>query len=212
MKRASWEVPRLHSEEEYGHHRKVTWLELFYDLVFVVVVAKLAHHLTEHYDWAGLAAFALSFVPVWWVWISSTIYNERFETYGIENRLITFLLLCGVAALAIFSKDPLHKTATGFGLSYAAVRVVIIGLWVRAGYHVPEFRRISARLAVGFSLSVGLFVASVWAYDELRWAMWGLALFIDLVTPLTTGKLQRELPLTPRRNSLSASVCSRSSY
>ena len=44
-KRRLWQRPRLRTDEEQGLERKATWLELFYDLVFVVVIAELAHTL-----------------------------------------------------------------------------------------------------------------------------------------------------------------------
>lgn len=45
-----WQRPVLRTDEEFDHHRPVSWLELFVDLVFVVVIARLAHGLTEHLD------------------------------------------------------------------------------------------------------------------------------------------------------------------
>ena len=50
-----WHKPQLHQEGEDA--RRVTFLELFFDLIFVVVIARLAHHLTEHPDWASLRDF-----------------------------------------------------------------------------------------------------------------------------------------------------------
>ena len=49
-------------------HRQVTFLELFYDLVYVVIIAQLSHALAEHISWVGLAGFAFLFVIVWWAW------------------------------------------------------------------------------------------------------------------------------------------------
>ncbi|MGL5060211.1 MAG: low temperature requirement protein A [Microcoleus sp.] len=56
-------------EGELQTSRHDTWLELFFDLVFVVAIAKLAHFLHAHLDWTGIASFAILFVPVWWLWI-----------------------------------------------------------------------------------------------------------------------------------------------
>lgn len=83
--------PLLHQEGEDA--RRVTFPELFFDLISVVVIARLAHHLTEHPDWSLLRDFVMIFIPVWWVWIGITYCNERFETYDLSFRLLTFLLL-----------------------------------------------------------------------------------------------------------------------
>lgn len=67
--RQLWQAPTLHHGDE---SRGVGWLDLFFDLFFVVVIAELAHHLTEHPDVAGVRTFLFLFIPVWWVWIGDT--------------------------------------------------------------------------------------------------------------------------------------------
>ena len=53
-----------------GHeHSRVTYVELFFDLVFVFAITQLSHTLLEHLDAGGLLQTALLFLAVWWVWI-----------------------------------------------------------------------------------------------------------------------------------------------
>ena len=189
-----WEKPVLRTDEEEERERKVTWLELFYDLVFVVVIAQLAHSLAGHVSASGMLGFVLLFVPVWWVWIAGTFYKERFETIDISNRLFTFLQMLPVAAMAVFAHHALDETAVGFALSYAAARTLVTVLWLRGGWHDKRFRPVSNRFAIGFALVILLFVASVFVAPPVRFAMWGVALFIELVTPLFTLQIQAKLP------------------
>lgn len=74
-KRQWWQRPKLRTDEEEDVERKATWLELFYDLVFVVVIAELAHTLFEHISLAGIGSFIFLFIPVWWTWIGVTFYS-----------------------------------------------------------------------------------------------------------------------------------------
>ena len=99
-KRRLWQRPRLRTDEEQGLERKATWLELFYDLVFVVVIAELAHTLSKDINPVGIATFGFLFIPVWWVWIGVTFYDERFETGDISHRLFMFLQMIPVAAMS----------------------------------------------------------------------------------------------------------------
>jgi low temperature requirement protein LtrA len=193
-RRQWWQVPRLHTEGESGHERRVSWLELFFDLVFVVVIAQLAHALADHPDWSGVQSFVLLSIPVFWIWVSATIYNDRFETEDISYRLITFAQMVPVAALALFVKDGLGKTSVGFALAYAASRLLITLLWLRAGWHNPLFRPVTNRYVLGFSLSVLLFVVSTVIPPPQRFALWAVALLIDFLTPVTTLHLQSRLP------------------
>ena len=51
-----WRPPRLRTAEE-REARHATWLELFFDLVFVVAVAQLASLLSHDLTWSGLGKF-----------------------------------------------------------------------------------------------------------------------------------------------------------
>ncbi len=70
MKRSWWQKPALRADEEFELHRAVTWLELFFDLVFVVI-ARLAHNLAADISIHGALTFVFMFISVWWVWNAS---------------------------------------------------------------------------------------------------------------------------------------------
>ena len=67
-----WQPPRRASDRP---ERQVTFLELFYDLVYVVLIAELSHSLSAHIGWEGLGKFAFLFVVVWWAWLNGTTYH-----------------------------------------------------------------------------------------------------------------------------------------
>jgi low temperature requirement protein LtrA len=192
--RTWWQRPQLRTDEEQAKERKVTWLELFFDLVFVVVIAELAHTLAGDVSPTGVIGFILLFMPVWWIWIGGTFYNERFATDDVSNRIFTFLQMLPVAALAVFAHDGLGETSVGFALAYAAARILLIILWLRGGWHAEAFRPVSNRYAIGFSISALLFIVSVFVPPPARFVLWGIGLLIDLVTPMTTLQDQAKLP------------------
>ena len=189
-----WQKPELRRDEDESRERKVSWLELFYDLVFVVIIAQLSHGLARDVSWHGLLTFVLPFVPAWWLWIGGTIYAERFETEDVIHRLFMFLQMIPVAAMAVFLHHGLDEYSGGFAVAYALGRVLLICMWVRGGFHNPEARRVTNMFAVGFSTSVILFLGSLLVPTPVRYVLWSLALLIDLVTPLTTIPHQRALP------------------
>ena len=53
-----WQYPR--KVEDRSEHRSVAFLELFYDLVYVVFIAQLAHSLAGHVAWQGFADLFIS--------------------------------------------------------------------------------------------------------------------------------------------------------
>ena len=63
-RRTAWSAPRLRVDQ--GGERRATWLELFFDLVFVVAIAALAVFLHDPLTLGGFLGFALLLVPVGW--------------------------------------------------------------------------------------------------------------------------------------------------
>jgi len=66
------QLPRLWASD-FTPHRRVTWLELFFDLVFVAAVAEVGSPLSADYTPAGLFRYAFPFVLIWWGWSGHTI-------------------------------------------------------------------------------------------------------------------------------------------
>jgi low temperature requirement protein LtrA len=71
-----------------GGERSASWLELFFDLVFVLAVAELARYLHEHLDPGGFLGFAGLFVPVWWTWICFSFYADQFDPDDLAYRVV----------------------------------------------------------------------------------------------------------------------------
>src|SRR5512138_1418493 len=150
--------------------RHATWLELFYDLVFVAAISQLATRLGADYSPSGICRFAVLFIPVWWAWAGHTFYLSRFDTEDLWHRLLTMVQMIAVASLAVHVPDALGSTAIGFALSYAAVRFMLVAEYVRAGRHIPLVRPLTNRYVWGFGGA-----ATIWALSVLvphPWCFW----------------------------------------
>lgn len=99
-------------------HRHATWLELFYDLVFVVAVSQLAHRLSGDVSWSGFLSYAGLFVPLWWTWIGTTFYANRFDSDDPIRRLMMGCQMLAIAVLAVNVHHAGSTTSFGFALSY----------------------------------------------------------------------------------------------
>jgi low temperature requirement protein LtrA len=189
-----WQPPRKTIDRE--EDRSVTFLELFYDLVYVVLVAELAHSLATHADLQGTLGFAFLFIIVWWAWINGTTYHELHGNNDIRTRVFTFLQMFTVAAMAVFAHDALGESSIGFALSYAAFQLILTYLWWRTGVHDPAHRPLSTPYVVAFLFNTLLFIASVFVPAPWRFVMWGIALLISLLLPATTLVQGRRSPDT----------------
>lgn len=186
--------PRLRSGEEGEKERHATWLELFYDLVFVAAVAQLATALGENFSWTGTLRFFMLFVPVWWAWVGHTFYLSRFDSEDMGHRLLTMAQIVAAASLAVHVPEALGASSTGFALSYAAVRFILVAEHLRAAYHIPAARPLIYRYSSGFGIAAFLWAVSALVPVPWRFWLWGIALAFDFLTPLTAGQLHYRFP------------------
>ena len=182
--------PRLRSEHGLEAGRRVTWLEVFFDLVFVAAVAQVGTHLQDDYTVAGLVRFSFLFVLVWWAWLGHTTFSTRFDTDDLVQRLLTALQLFLVAVMAINASAALDsREAAGFAAAYAVMRLVLAGQFLRAR-RVRRARALTRLYALGCGAAAMLWLVSAFLDAPARFWIWGLALAIDVATPLiATGHL-----------------------
>jgi low temperature requirement protein LtrA len=163
--------------------RKVTWLELFFDLIFVAAVSQVAEPLRHEYRLAGLVRFAPLFTRIWWAWTGHAVFSTRFDADDILQRALTLLQMFAVAAMAANAKDALDsRPSAGFAAAYAAMRVVLVAQYFRAR-HVPNARPLTTRYLAGHGTAAILWLASAFVPAPERFGIWALAFAIDLGTP-----------------------------
>ncbi len=187
---SSWlQPPRLRiGEESEQEHRHATWLELFYDLVFVVAVSQVAHNLYADVTISGFVSFIFLFIPIWWAWIGTTFYANRFDSDDIGHRLLMGVQMLAIAALAVNVHHGLGETSAGFALAYAAGRAVLVIEYLRVAKHIPLARELATRYGKGFAIAASLWLVSVFVPIPMRFILWSLGLLVDFATPLTTPK------------------------
>lgn len=174
---------RLRSAEAERTARKVTWLELFFDLIFVAAVSQVAEPLREHYSFLELARFTPLFVLIWWAWTGHTVFSTRFDTDDVVQRGLTLLQMFAVAVMAANAKDALDsRSSAGFAAAYAAVRLVLVAQYVRAR-HIVEARPLTTRYLAGHGFAAILWLMSALIPAPGRFWIWAVAFAIDLGTP-----------------------------
>ncbi len=197
MARALIEPPRLRTNTDSDEERHATWLELLFDLVFVVAISELALKLKVDISWGGGLGFAMLFVPVWWAWVGTTFYNTRFDTDDLIQRLLVFGQIAMVAALAVNIQHGLEASAVGFAISYVAVRFVLLLQYLRAYRDVPVARPLIIWYSVGFAISIALWLLSILLPVPIRFILWGVAMVVDFGGPLTFARTPTAKTLPP---------------
>ncbi len=165
-----------------GHHAKVTYEELFFDLVYVFAVTQLSHELLHDLSLTGLVHTLVLWFAVWlgWqytAWLTNWFYPEK---PGIRGLLFALMLAALVMAAAI--PEAFGTRALVFALAYVAVQFGKTAyIVVRLGNHAmaPNYRRMLAWLSVSAVLWIaGALVA------QARLPLWIAAVLCEYVSPM----------------------------
>ncbi|HEU0101350.1 MAG TPA: low temperature requirement protein A [Mycobacteriales bacterium] len=183
--------PSLQTDEE----RSATRLELFFDLAFVLVVAELASGLRKDPTMHGLLVFAGLFTVVWWSWMSSTLYANRFDHDDALYRLNKLGSMLAVVGLGAAASGATGEYATAFILSYVALRLLLLVQYARAYRHVESARAGIAVYLVGSGAGAALWAASLMVSGPPRYALWVAGVLIDAVAPLVVTAARIQVPL-----------------
>lgn len=187
-------------EQQSGQDRQnseqpVSWLELFFDLVFVAAFDRLIQRLGEHLDLQGFGVFVLLFAALWWAWLGNTNFAARYGNACRAYRWGTLAQMLALAALAVSVRGDLEDTGQFFALAYAAGRAVLIGMLLVYGRSQGHASPGERRLDLGFVLGALLWFGSAFVSGPAQIGLWVLALATDVLsTLLSERRHDRELP------------------
>lgn len=188
------QLQRFYNEDSTPNDRRATWLELFFDLVFVVAISGLAHVLHDHLTWSGIIDFAALFIPIWWLWIDFSYYADQFDVDRGLYRIIILGVMFGIMVLSVTIPDALHGGAVQFATVYAALRLVIIGLYIQAWRLVPQSRELTARYILSFSVAFILWFISIFVPEPTCFWFWAVAMLIEIMNGPITYATIRSVP------------------
>jgi low temperature requirement protein LtrA len=167
-------------------HRVATPLELFFDLVVVVAVARAAgelhHALSAGHVAAGVLAYSMTFFGVWWAWVNFTWFASAYDNDDVAYRLLVLLQLTGALILAAGIGEFAHGHRGVAVLGYVVMRLALVIQWLRAARADAQRRRCARRYALGIFVVQSAWVASLWVPDAAGIGVfWALAVCEMLV-------------------------------
>ena len=163
-----------------GHPRHATWLELFFDLVFIVAVAELGTFLHETLSLVGVLEYASLFVLVWWIWVGFSYYADVFETDDLLSQFALITVMFGVIIMSQTIDDALHGGSFAFAASVLFLRLLYIVLTVRGWYRVSGSDKFFSYWVTFSSLSTFTWALSLFYADPGRFGLWISAFLLEL--------------------------------
>ncbi|MEH2625849.1 low temperature requirement protein LtrA [Bradyrhizobium sp. AZCC 1719] len=165
-------------------HSRVTYAELFFDLVFVFAITQISHTLLAHFTPLGALQVTLLFLAVWWVWVFTTWITNWLNPEKTPVRLLLFAMMLGGLVLSTSIPKAFDERGLWFAIAYAGMQVgKTIFLWLSTPPSRPRTRMNAVRIAVWLSVSAIFWIAGGIVEGQLRLALWAVALVIEYISP-----------------------------
>jgi low temperature requirement protein LtrA len=158
-------------------HKRVSWAELFFDLVFVFAVTQVSSLLVHDHSLAGVGRAFIVFIPIYWAWVGTAVQaNVHDLTTPVGNLAIFGVGLAGFG-MALTVAQAYGDRGLAFGLAYWAARLVLgVPLFLRGSFPLNPF-------TVSICVSGPLLVVGGLLQEPVREIIWLAAAALDLSTP-----------------------------
>jgi low temperature requirement protein LtrA len=165
--------------------KRVSWAELFFDLVYVLAVTEVSSLLQEHHTWGGVLRALVVFVPIYWSWVGTSIIANTRDVSSASSRMGIFAVGLAGMFMALAVPDAYGDRGWLLGCAYMGARLVLARLLF--GRHRPTPNPV----AVGLFVSGPLMLVGGFVHGSAREALWAAAALIDLSSPtLLRGRLR----------------------
>lgn len=174
--------PRPHGEALA--ERRVGFVELFFDLVFVVLVSQIGHEIATHPSWEGVWVYAVLFALVWFAWLNGTQYEDLHGRGDGRSRIYIFIQMGFLAMLAVNAAEAATDPTAGayFAFTYAALMGFLCLQWAMVlKVDDPQFRSLVIRYVGIMLVLAATIAATAWLSDpHLRLVVWTVAVLAAL--------------------------------
>jgi low temperature requirement protein LtrA len=162
--------------------KRVTWAELFFDLVFAFALTEVSALLLHDHSPAGIGRALVVFVPIYWAWVGTSVHANTHDVDNLAGRLGIFAVgLCSMF-MALAVPGAYGERGAYFGAAYFALRIILAGLVFWGD------RTVITPYSVALYVTGPLMLVGGLLDGPARLAVWSVAAAVDLATPLLTRR------------------------
>ena len=168
--------------------QRVTFVELFFDLVFVFSVTEVVG-LFHRLDWTGVGQTVLVFWLVWWGWSQFTWTLNAADTTHPSVELATLFATAVAFFMAVGIPNAFSGGALWFALPYILVRVIGLALYIRVSWESSPSHRTAVKTFAFLSVGgIAAVLAGGLVGGTTTYWFWALAILLDVIAALIGGE------------------------
>ena len=183
-------APLVTEATEGEEERKTSYIELFFDLVFVFAFTQVTALILEDTSAEGFLRAALVLAMVWWAWSAYAWMTNAIDIENVVTRLIIFTAMAAGFFMALAVPDAFQDEAAWFAVAYFVVRILNTALYTWGARNDPVLLRATLRLAPWFLVAALVALAGGFADPDYRAWIWLASLVIDVVGTLRVARVE----------------------
>ncbi|MEO0348279.1 MAG: low temperature requirement protein A, partial [Pseudomonadota bacterium] len=182
-----------------NHTRQATWLELFFDLVFVAVIGAINHDLAHTHNGIisseQLLRLPLVFIPVWWIWATHTVYANRFDNDDRFHRFCALIIMALLVVLATYEEGSHGHDFLHFNIIYVVIRVLLAGLYLRIHSKCKETVHFAKETSISILIGAAITGSAIFAEGNIKFTLFYSGIIADMVLQIRLHQKTKKLPV-----------------
>jgi len=179
--------------------KKVTWLELFYDLLFVAAVSTttnvLLHVQKGSIPQEYFIKFVLMLIPIWWAWTGQTMFINRFGKDFLHQRIFIILQMLFVLVMTSSLSIDFDQYYLSFLIGYIGLRALTaIQYLVMQNNEDGDRKKVANFLGTCFWIGIGISLFSISFNSWIRYAVLYIGIIVDMIVPILGRKYLAKFP------------------
>lgn len=136
--------------------RRVSWLELFYDLVYVIAISRITHHLSLNISIHGFFEYTFLFILIFWGWLNGSLHFDMHGNEGLRTRLMTLWQMMIIAALAVVIDQHSEDRYFNITIVFMIMQLFITYMWWSVGFYDKSHRRYNKPYTILYLIAFAL--------------------------------------------------------
>ncbi len=171
--------------------RRVSWLELFFDLVYVIAISRITQQLSHKVNVAGFLEYASLFLLIFWGWLNGSMYYDLHGNEGLRTRLMTLWQTMIIAALAITIGHLQGRRYFNTTIALMIMQLFITYLWWSVGLYDKRHRKYNRPYTVFYLLALALMSLSLFVTQQWLKIIVPVVLLCNYLPPFISQVLLR---------------------
>ncbi|SFS14713.1 Low temperature requirement protein LtrA [Microbacterium sp. cf046] len=161
---------------------RVTYVELFFDLVFVFALTQLSAYLYENQTPLGALEGVIMVCALWWAWVSTTWVTNWLDPVKLPVRGAVLALAFVSFVMSVAIAEAFGDRAWTFAIAFVVLQVgrTAFIVWATAR-HDPAVSRDFLRILVWTGAGAVLWITGAVLPLSLQLPLWAAALVLELV-------------------------------